>query len=79
MDQEAQKPAFGDRFGDLTGFVCVSGKKGMPQREEADQAEGVKLLSSGDRGRGDSCLHQLTLLSGRSNECFSCYKVPKAI
>ena len=79
MDKEAQKPAFGDRFGVLTVFVCVSGKNGMPQREETDQAEGVKPLSGVGRGRGDSCLHQLTLLSGRSDECVWCYEVPKAV
>lgn len=37
-DQEAKKTAFGDRFGVLTAFVCVSGKNGIPQREETDQA-----------------------------------------
>lgn len=79
MDQEAQKTAFGDRFGVIIVFVCVSGKNGIPQREEMDQAEGVKPPSSVERGRGDSCLHQLPLLLGRTNECVWCYKVPKAI
>lgn len=64
-----QKTVFRDRFGFLAVFVRVSGKNGMPQREEMDQAGGVKSPSSVVRGRGDSCLHRLTLFLGRSNKC----------
>lgn len=55
-----QKTVFGDRFGVLAVFVCVSGKKEMPQREETDQAGGMKSLSSVVRGRGDSNIQVVT-------------------
>lgn len=48
------KNAFGHRLGVLTVFVCVSGKNGMPQGEDTDQAEDAKLLSSVDRGGANS-------------------------
>lgn len=39
---------------------------GFHRGRKQTRQEGVKLLSSLDRGRSDSCLHQLTLLSGKS-------------